>query len=106
MFAQHSLNRIQSATKDSEGATINPTLFTAAEYRVFTDEHIELLKLTLGDGIAVDGDDLVITIQPEQATFAGEYNHQLVAFDQDGKPLPPTFLEKVTFQKVKKDVDS
>ena len=105
-LSQHSLNRFLSKTTQG-GSVVDPSIFSNAVYLIYTKEGIEMLRLSLGDGItAINSEDLEILIQPEQIDFAGTYMHQLVAFDQDGKPLPPTFKEEVTIEKVQEDVNA
>ena len=82
---------------------IDASRFSNAQYLLIDITGTVRLELTLGNGIAVDGDSLLISILEESidSTFRGPFSHQCVVWTLEGKRLCPVFQEKVVIQPVK-----
>ena len=79
-------------TDESRSVLVDPTTYVEAEYRIYTkDTCTEVFAASLGSGIAIDGTQLVLTIQETGITFFGEYDHVFRFALSAGKLAPPAF---------------
>lgn len=92
---QHSDNFILTTVYTQNGELAPSASFPVAEYIIANRRGDILVYLTLGNGIAISGDDFVTTIDNALLTFSGAYEHQFVVYDQLGNRLPPVFKRQV-----------
>ena len=95
---QHSDNVLNVNFVDSVyGGEVSASSFTKAEYVIATRCGKIKLKLSLGEGISIDGDNFRIFIDDGaiDSAFKGERIHQLVVWNEVGDKLPPIFKDGI-----------
>lgn len=105
LLYQHSDNVISvPIVDDVTGEAIPASSFSDAEYIIYNYKYEPVVRLILGSGILVTGDNLEIRIDDAVMTsdFLGPHFHQLVVWNEQGDKLPPVFNNKVDVVRVAK----
>lgn len=105
LLYQHSDNVISvPIVDDVTGEAIPASSFSDAEYIIYNYKYEPVVRLTLGSGISVTGDNFEIRIDDAVMTsdFLGPHFHQLVVWNGQGDKLPPVFNNKVEVVRVAK----
>lgn len=82
--------------------SVPASVFSDAEYVIATNSGKVKLRLTLGNGISVDGNNFKIIIDDGAIgkNFRGAMTHQFVVYNQAGDKLPPVFQNKLRISPV------
>ena len=98
----HSYNELYTTiTKQADGSIFNTSSIQSATYKILDcAEGTPLLTVTTDDGISKpDSDNLLTKLEAEAMTMeAGEYWHEMVITNMEGKVLPPVFSKQVTIK--------
>jgi hypothetical protein len=103
LLYQHSDNVISvPIVDDVTGEAIPASNFSDAEYIIATKSGNVRLRLSLNQGIVIDGSNFKITIDDGaiDKSFRGAMVHQLVVYNQAGDKLPPVFKNNVKISSV------
>jgi|GEM_PF-1934360 len=76
--------------------------FSSAKYQLFEQFSSQpLLTKTLGNGIAVEGDEFKTSISKDEVKKAGTFYHQFTVTNQLNQELPPIFSGEVKIKEVR-----
>lgn len=100
---QNSDNKFNvSVTSGIDNSVLAANLFSDAFYVIANKRGDILLQKTLGNGVTVDGDLFLVTLDDGELTFFGNYEHQFSVVDTAGNILPPVFKRKLKIDKAYK----
>lgn len=71
------------------------TDYTGAEYCIFDSDGNTKVSYSLGNGIAKNGNDFLVTLVDTDMNFTGDFKHQFVPIDSLGNRLEPVFSDFV-----------
>lgn len=90
---QYTDNFIMCEIVNKNNTTLDPSLFSKAEYRIIDNKGANVVKLEIDKGIKIAGDKFLIHVNDGVLNSAhkGSLRHQFVVWNKAGYKLPPIF---------------